>query len=132
REPAKDYSMRRTDSRTGQHGDRQFGSHAHVNCDAIAFFHAERLQNVSELLHLTVQLLISNRANVARFALPNNCGLVFPVCLHMAVEAIVGEINLSADEPLRPWIVPFKDFAPLLEPVQFARNAPPELFRMLD
>jgi hypothetical protein len=48
----------RSDASAGEHGDGQLGSHAHVNGDAVAFFYAERFENIGELLHFTKKLLI--------------------------------------------------------------------------
>src|SRR5271166_2587167 len=45
----------------------------------------------------------------------------------MAIEAVIGEINLSAHKPLGPRAIPFENFVPLLEPVQFLGDAAPEL-----
>ena len=50
----------------------------------------------------------------------------------MAVEAIVGKIDSTADEPLGPRTIPFEDFVPFFEPVQFVCNAAPEFFWLLD
>ena len=50
----------------------------------------------------------------------------------MAVEAVVGKIELAADKPLGPGMVPLQDLVPLLEPVQFVRDSAPEFFRLLD
>ena len=50
----------------------------------------------------------------------------------MAIKAVIGNIDLAADEPFGPGVVPLQDLAPFLEPVQFFRNASPELFRLLN
>src|SRR5450432_3582615 len=50
----------------------------------------------------------------------------------MAVETVIGKIELSADKPLRPWRFPFEDGVPLFEPVEFLGGAGPEFFRLLD
>src|SRR5580704_1320544 len=75
-----------------------------------------------------MELLIGEGADFAGFALPDDGGFVLAGGLNVAVEAVVGEIDLSADEPFRPWRIPLEDFVPLLEPVQFAGYAAPELF----
>ena len=46
----------------------------------------------------------------------------------MAVEAVVGEIELAAHEPFGPGCIPFEDFSPGFEPVEVMRNAAPESF----
>ena len=50
----------------------------------------------------------------------------------MAVEAVVGKINLAADKPLGPGMIPLQNLVPLLEPVQFLGDAAPEFFRLFD
>src|ERR1700690_945043 len=78
-----------------------------------------------------MQLLIGQSANFTGFAFPDQCCFVLAPGLHMAIEAVVGEIDLSAYEPFGPRVVPFQNFVPLLEPVQFFRNASPELLGMV-
>src|SRR5262249_24043603 len=69
-------------------------------------------------------------ANFSGFAFPQDCGLVLLPGLNLAVETVVGEIDLAVEEPLSPGQVPFQDFVPFLEPVQLAGNVGPELFRI--
>lgn len=47
-------------------------------------------------------------------------------------EAVVGEIDLAADEPPGERLVPLVEFLPRLEPVQFFRDARPEFLRLLE
>jgi hypothetical protein len=44
----------------------------------------------------------------------------------VAVETVVGEIDLASYEPFSPRGIPVEDFVPLLEPVEFAGHAAPE------
>ena len=115
----------------GEHGDRQFRSHAHVDRDPVALLYSERLQHVGELLHLTMQLLIGQSANLARLALPDDGGLVLAAGLDMAVDAVVGEVELSPYKPLSPRAVPLQHPVPLFEPVQLAGHARPEFIRIV-
>src|SRR5215467_1754453 len=79
-----------------------------------------------------MQLLICERAHFTRFALPDQRGFVFAGGLDMAVEAVVGKIQLSAEEPFRPGVVPVENLVPFLEPVQIFGDATPEFFGLLD
>src|SRR6476619_3885813 len=79
-----------------------------------------------------MQLLIREGANFTRFAFPDERGFVLAGGLYVAVEAVVGEIQLSAEVPLRPRMPPLEDFVPFLEPVQVFGDASPELLRLLD
>ena len=49
----------------------------------------------------------------------------------MAVEAVVRKIDLPAHEPLGPGTIPFQNFVPLLERVQFAGDLPPQFLGVL-
>src|SRR5215831_9273721 len=115
-----------------EHRDRQLGRHSHVDGDAIAFLDAEIFQHIRELLHFAVKLLIGEYANLAWLAFPDDGGFVFPSGGDVAIEAVVGEVDFSADKPLGPWAVPFEHIVPLLEPVQFVGNAGPELVGVVD
>jgi hypothetical protein len=50
----------------------------------------------------------------------------------MAVDAVVAEVELAADEPLGVGQIPFEDLVPGLEPVQVFGDAGPEGFRIVD
>ena len=132
RKSAKNNGVRSTDTRTGQHGDGKLGSHAHVDRDAVAFVYAQRFQHIGELLHLAMQLLKGERPNFAGFTFPDDGGFVLARGLDVAVEAVVGEIQLAANKPLCPGMVPFENFVPFLKPVQFFGNSSPEFFGLLD
>ena len=101
-ESAEDHRVRRADAGAGQHGDRQLGRHAHVDGDAVAFFYSQRFQNIGKLLHFAMQLLVGQSADFPRFALPDQRCFILAPGLHMAVKAVVGEIELAADEPFGP------------------------------
>lgn len=79
-----------------------------------------------------MQLLVGERADFARLALPNDGGFIFAPSLHVAVEAVVGEIHLAADKPFGPGAIPFEDLVPLFEPVEFVGNFGPKLFGVFD
>src|SRR5215831_10268660 len=119
------------DPGASQHGDGQLGRHTHVNGDTIPFPDTERLEDVGELLHFMMQLLVGKGANLAGFALPDERRLILAPGLDVAVEAVVGQIDLPADEPFGPGTVPLQHLVPLPEPVQLAGDAAPELVGLL-
>ncbi len=123
--------MRRADAGAGQHGNRQLRRHAHVDSNAVSFADAKILKNVGEFLHFLPELLVCKGANFAGFTLPNQCRLVLARRLHVAVQAVVGEIDLTADEPFGPGRFPLQNLVPFLEPVQLLGGAGPEFFRLL-
>src|SRR3954452_11795180 len=131
-ESAEDNRVRRADSGTGKHGDGKFRRHSHVDGNAIAFFYAQRFQNVGELLHFGMKLGVRQSTYFAGFALPDVSRFVFARSLNVAIKAVVREIKLSAHEPLCPGMVPLENFVPLPEPVQLFGNAAPKLFRLLN
>ena len=132
RESAEDDRVRSADTRARQHRDGQFRRHAHINSDAIALLDAETQKHIGELLYFGEQLRVSERAEIARLAFPQQSSLIGASALHVAVETVVGKVDLPALEPLRPGSVPFKNLVPRLEPVQLVGDVAPELFGLLD
>ena len=122
-ETAENDRMHRADTRTGQHGNGDFGGRRHVNDDAIAFADLVSFQDVREAANLAMQLLVSERALLARFAFPQDRRLVAAVCKQMSIQTVFGKIELASDEPFREGRFPFEDFAPSLAPVEFSRLA---------
>ena len=110
----------------------KLGRHAHVDGDSVAFLHAKPFQNVGELLHFAMQLLVGQDTDFAGLALPNDCGFILAPGGDVAIEAVVGEVDLAADKPFRPRAIPFENLVPLLEPVQFAGDPRPEFVRVVD
>ncbi len=120
-------------ARTSEHGHGKFRHHTHVDRRAVTFLEAERLQDVRETAHFLVKHRVTQRADVARFAFPKDCDLVFPGWIaQMPIKAIVGKIRLSTHEPLGERRVPFEHLSPGLEPVQFRRDIGPETFRIIE
>src|SRR5205823_11687248 len=88
--------------------------------------------NIREAANLAMQLLISERASLARLPFPQNGCLVPAVGGEMSIEAILGKIDFSADEPFRKRRFPFQNFPPRLLPGKLLRFARPEFVRLLD
>src|SRR6266404_3569836 len=123
--------MRRANAGACQHGNRQLRGHAHVDGDAVSFADAKTLENIGELLHFLPELLVGIGANFAGLTFPNQRRFILAGRLHVAIQTVVGEIDLSADEPLGPRGFPLQNLVPLLEPVQFLGGAGPEFFWLL-
>src|ERR1700730_7130342 len=79
-----------------------------------------------------MQLLISERAFVARFALPDDCRLVPPKAFgaQMSIQTIFRNVEFAADEPLRERRLPFENLFPSAAPDQLACFAPPDFSRL--
>ncbi len=75
-ESAEDDGVDGADAGAGEQGDGQLRRHAHVDGDAVAFFDAEGLEGVGELLHFGVQLGVGEAADFAGLAFPDEGGLV--------------------------------------------------------
>ena len=131
-ESAEDDGVDGADARAGEQGDGQLGRHAHVDGDAVAFLDAERLEGVGEFLHFGVQFGVGEAANFAGLAFPDDRGLVGALAEGVAVDAVVAEVDLAADEPLGPGQIPLENFVPGLEPVELLRGFGPECFGIVD
>src|SRR5581483_5408536 len=118
-EAAEDDGVRGTDARAREHRDRQLGNHAHVDRDGRSLLHAEPLQGGRELRDLLLQLGVRDLAAlVLRLAFPVIRDLVAAALLDVAVEAVVRDVELAAEEPLRVRRLPFIELRERLEPGQ--------------
>ena len=88
--------------------------------NSVAFFYAERFQDIGAAGDFGVELLVGEGADFAGFAFPDDGGFVFSPRGEMAVEAVVREVEFAAGEPFGPGDVPVEDFGPRFEPVEFA------------
>ena len=138
-ESAEDHRVHRADARAGQHGDGRLGHHGQVDEDAVARLEAVALEHVGEPADLVMKLLVGEGALFARLAgsgglaLPDQRGLIRPRRAQVPVEAVVADIELAADEPLRVGLLPFQRPGPALEPDELGFGLPaPELLGRLD
>src|SRR5665811_1504063 len=118
-EAAEHHAVDGSDARTGQHGHGQFGNHRQVDGDPVALLHTFLAEDVRESCHVFPQLPVSDgAANIGGVALPVEGDLVGDVGLHMPVEAVVAEVELSSFEPtdLRVGEIVVLDRVPFLEP----------------
>jgi hypothetical protein len=80
-----------------------------------------------------MQLLVSDRANIARFAFEDQRSLVFPSRAEVTVETVFGDIELTADKPLRVRGLPIEDFFERFAPDKLLVGLPaPEFFWGVD
>ena len=111
--------MRSADPRAGEHRDNDLGNHRQVDPDHIALRHAEVLQRAGEALDLPEQLGVGDVALGAVLAAPVKRDALAAPRLDVPVEAVVGDVELAADEPFverRIGVVEHR--VPLLKPVQ--------------
>src|SRR5690348_2095695 len=116
RESTEDHRVDCSDARAREHRDGRFGYERHVDGHTITAPNAKLFQDVRELLHLDVEVPVCQCAPIARLSLPHDRGLVPARRIDVAVDAVVGNVDLAAQEPLCPWRMPLEDLVPTLEP----------------
>ena len=117
REPAEHDRVRRAEARAGEHRDRQLGNHPHVDADRRSLADAEALERVREADDLALQIGEGERpALVVRLALPVVGDLVAEARLDVPVDAVVRDVELAAEVPLRVWELPLEELVEGLEP----------------
>jgi hypothetical protein len=119
-EAAEHHRMHRADAGAGQHGHRRLRDHRHVDADPVALLDAAGLEHVAELADLCVELAIGDLLiDVGIVALPDQGHLV-AAGVQVAVQAVVGHVELAAGEPFDVQVLrveaPVGDLVPFLEP----------------
>ncbi len=119
-ETAEDDGVDRADARACEQRDGQLGHHAHVDRDTIALLHAERLEAVGEAARLFEHVFEGQRARVAGLAFPEVGDLLAVAALHMAVEAVIADVEGAAVEPTRDFrfLIPLQHAVPFGEPIE--------------
>jgi hypothetical protein len=126
-EPAEDHGVGRSQPRAGQHGHGERGDHPHVDPDGGALADPDRAEPVGQTDHLVPETSVGDRLGVAlRLTLPVVGHPVPEAGSDVAVDAVVGDVELPALKPPYPGRVPGQDPAPRLEPVQLLRLPGPE------
>ena len=100
-EAAEHHGVDRADPGAGQQRDHGLRNHGQVDGHPVALGHAEGLEGVRGLLHLLGQLGVGVGAGVPGFALEVDGHPVPEAVLDVAVQRVVGGVDLPADEPLR-------------------------------
>lgn len=126
-EAAEDHRVRGADAGAGQHRDRGLGDHRHVDGDPVALLHAQLQQGVGGLGDLVLELGVGEGAAVAGLALEVDGDAVAVAGLHVAVHAVVGDVQRAVLEPLGERRVrPVERLGRLLRPGQPAGLLGPE------
>ena len=127
REAAEDDRVRRAEPRAGEHRHGQLGDHPHVDRDLRPLADAELLQRVREADDLALQLCVCELAPLVRgLALPEVGHPVAEPGLDVPVDAVVRDVELAAEIPLRIGQLPLVEVAERLEPGHaLAALAPP-------
>ena len=121
--------MCRADTRAREHRHDRFGNHRKINVDPVATFHAEILERIRETFDFGEKIGVSDRACVARFALPVDRHFVTATCFDVSVEAVVCHVQFAADEPPAERRLPFAHRVPRRGPTDEFLGLPrPERF----
>ena len=88
-EAAEDHAVRGTETGAGEHGDRHLGDHRHVDGDAVALRHAERLQRIGRLLNFAQKVVVGNGATVAWLADPVEGHPLAPASRNVPIDAVL-------------------------------------------
>ncbi len=131
REAPENDAVRGPDPGAGQHRNRKLRDHRHVDRHAVPRDQPEGFQDICKPAHLAVQLLKGQGAGVARLALPDDGCLVLSPGGKVSIQAVIGNVRLSPDEPLGERGLPFQDLLPRFEPMQLLCDGGPEFFRVL-
>ena len=108
-EAAEDHRVDGADPGAGQQRDDGLGNHRQVHGHPVALGDAEGLEGVGGLLDLLGELGVRVGAGIARFALEVDGDAVPVAGLDVAVQRVVGGVDLAPDEPLgerRRWTSP--------------------------
>ena len=124
--------MHRADAGASEHGNGRLGNVRHVNEHSIALLASIALQDTREDADFAVKLMIGEHAPFAGLAFPNNGGFVAARAGEMPVQAVLGDIELAANEPFGKRRPPIENLCPLLPPQQIGGLFCPKLFGRLD
>jgi hypothetical protein len=109
--------VRSAEPGAGEHRDRELGDHPHVDPDRSALLDAELLEGVGDADDLGLEIGEGDRPPlVLRLALPVVGDLVAVPGLDVPVDAVVRDVQLAADVPLRVRQLPVAELLEVLEP----------------
>ena len=94
-EATEDDRERRSDARAREHRRGKLGDHRHVDRDPVALAHTELFQGVRGAGCHTEKVLVADRSAVARLPLPVVGDLGALARLYVAVEAVLGDVELA-------------------------------------
>src|SRR5690606_1453341 len=129
-EAAENDRVRGTDPRTCQHRDRGFRDHRQVDGHPVTLPDPQLPQRVRRLAYFPVQLFVREATDIPRLTLPEERLLRTPGPVQVPVQAVVGGVQPSADEPLRVRWLPLEYPIPGPEPVQLFRPPGPVALRI--
>ena len=119
--------MGQAEAGAGEHGDDRFGDHRHVDRYAVTGDEAEVGESVCGAADFGEEVVVGQIPGIAWFAFEVNGDAVAVAGEDVAVDAVVGDVEFSADEPLGDGGVgPVEDVGPFLVPVKALSLIRPE------
>ena len=82
--------------------------------------------------NLVQQLAVGHLPLRAVLTHPYVGDFIFASGFHLAIKAVMRDVEFAALEPLKRRILPVKNFRPRTEPFQLIRGVGPERFRIFD
>jgi hypothetical protein len=125
--------VNRADPGAGEHGDRRFGDHRHVDDDPVPARHALRGQRAREQRHRVAQLAIGeDRDGLRHRRVVDQRRLVAPPGLDVAVEGVVARVQAAAREPaVERGAGVVEHPLPRLDPVDRGGGLCPKILRLI-
>src|SRR2546422_4775008 len=119
--------MDRAQARAGEDREAGLRDHRQVEDHPLALLYAEGLQHRCSAIDLGEQLLVGESPAFADFGRNPHQGLLVAARRDVAVERVVAEAGLAADEPARKrWPRVIEDLAARLVPMDQLRLLRPE------
>ncbi len=126
-EAGEHHRVRCADARARQHRDDRLGDHRQVDRHAVPGDDAQLRQGMGRLRHLDQELCVRDVEPVAGLALEADRHLVAVAGLHVTVDAVVGDVEPTADEPRgERRLRPVEHLGERLSPGQMGRLLRPE------
>ena len=128
RKAAEHHHMHSSQARHGQDSSDQFGYQGHINGYPVPLFHAQVLQAFRQAIDHGVQGFVGDGAGCTIIALPVVGDFGTRRGLHVAVQAVVDDVQFTTCKPLEEWFVrPGKGRLPGFKPGQLLCHVVPEL-----
>ncbi len=132
---AEDHAVDGADARAGENGDGELRDHGQIDGHPVALAYPVALKDIGAAADLPVQLLVGQGAGfMGALPFPDDCRLVLAPGLQVAVQAVIGDIELPAQKPamLAAGEVRLQGPLPGVKPVQVRGPLGPEGRRVLD
>ena len=137
RKTTEDHRVDRADPCAGEHREDGLGDHRHVDQDPVAALYTERKHDRRTALDLCMQFAVGiglvDRRTVGGFRRDRDQRQCIRLFRQPAVDGVVAEIGLAADEPAGEWrMIVIEDAVERTVPVDAFSRLGPEFLRFID